>query len=126
MIALQLIQHLKEKFLLRQSIQIRRHCTDTVLTSSKMLDLKAKLLKIISVCIQDFLLLHVQGDNKWRCQILRIYGMLPELSDQTLIVDFFMRSMLIDDIKFILKLCQPVGVKHLTDHADAASGLRRE
>ena len=91
-----------------------------------MLDLKAKLLKIISVCIQDFLLLHVQGDNKWRCQILRIYGMLPELSDQTLIVDFFMRSMLIDDIKFILKLCQPVGVKHLTDHADAASGLRRE
>ena len=46
-----MVQHLKKKFFFGETIKIGWHGTDAVFTAAEMFDLKAKLFKVIFVCV---------------------------------------------------------------------------
>ena len=51
LVAVQMIQHLKEKFFFGETVKIGWHGTDAVFTAAEMFDLKAKLFKV-TLCLR--------------------------------------------------------------------------
>ena len=65
-----IVKHFQKKFFLRKTVQIGRDCIDTVFLTAKWLNLKSKILKVLTVCFKKSLFLKIQGYDQRRAEVL--------------------------------------------------------
>ena len=119
-----IVKHFQKKFFFRKTVQIGRDCIDTVFLTAKRLNLKSKILEILTVSLKKSFFLKIQGYDQRRAEVLGFYCLLTKPFYETFIINLFMCRMLVDNKKFILKLNKPISIKNLSDQLMTASGFR--
>ena len=118
----ELVEDLEEEFLLAELREVGRDGGDAVVAIAEAGNHIAELLEVAHVLLEDAGFVGGQGqENRW-IQVLAGRLLLAEAPHHALEVYLLVRGVLVDDVKLVAVLNEPVGLEDLPD--DAVRGAR--